>query len=337
MMWSKQATAGAIMIAGAAALATGCVSETTGAEGNLEFRYSTTDDLNNFNKPIAVGAKLELRVYDAGTGSDRDAPVTEVTSSDPEVLSVEPGGGNTVIVEAVGEGSAEIQVTAEVDGAEEFDRITMRGAAPEVFKTSHLCREGSARRAAYLTQQDIFIPFDLELEDGQSVIGYGYYPVMFDPAEAIMLDADVRDQDFLHLTTSDQIGVVTMSTSVDGTELELELVEEGAIDDAQLADEDPAGVGQTELYQLLPSTAGSPICQARAEFTVSSTSPDICDVSKLAEDSQSETDLGELTRRPGWIEVEGKAVGTCTFEVTFPNGAEGAGVTTELSVSVQNQ
>ena len=46
---------------------TSCRSEITGNEGNLEFSYVADDDLLDFNKPLAVGASLDLRVTPAGT------------------------------------------------------------------------------------------------------------------------------------------------------------------------------------------------------------------------------------------------------------------------------
>ena len=49
-------------------------STTTGELGNLSFSYDAKDELFNFNKPIALGAKLRITVRDAGgapgTGAD---------------------------------------------------------------------------------------------------------------------------------------------------------------------------------------------------------------------------------------------------------------------------
>ena len=37
-----------------------CTSTITGEEGNLKFSYYSSDDAGNFNKPLAIGAKVEV-------------------------------------------------------------------------------------------------------------------------------------------------------------------------------------------------------------------------------------------------------------------------------------
>lgn len=325
-------TAQVLTLASAMALATGCYSSTTGNEGNLEFRYTTTDSVGNFNKPLAVGAKLELRVYDAGT-SNAEATIEEVSSSDPSILEVSKGGGNTIIVEAVGDGSARVEVTATVNGASETDSIDMLGRVPEVLTAYHLCREQSDRTGYYLTGQEAFVPFDMKLSDGQDVIGYGYYPVSFDPDAAITVDSDSTDQDFIRLELGDEAGEVTMSSDIDDTTLTFQLVAEADIDGAELADPGVAEVGQTELFQLLPTTAGNPICQARATFDVTSDTPEVCDVRPLAAGEEADA-IESLSREVNWIEVEGKAAGECAFTATYPEGNGGMGASASLTVNV---
>ena len=49
------------------AIGTGCTSKITGKEGNFQFAYAADDDPLDFNKPIAVGGRLDLRVTQVGT------------------------------------------------------------------------------------------------------------------------------------------------------------------------------------------------------------------------------------------------------------------------------
>lgn len=318
-------------------LAAGCVSSTTGEEGNLSFRYSSPNDARNFNKPIAVGAKLDVRVYAAGTvepGEDDAAEIVSASAGDSAVFTVSNGGGNTIIVEGVGAGSSELLVTATVAGEEVSDRVTMMARVPEVLKLTHLCGDPGRAVGFYLVGQEIDLGFGMELSDGQQMIGYGYYPIDVEPTAGATLKTDSRDQTFVKLTTGAEAGQVTLSSRIDATTMTLNLVEEGAINAIALEAPVAVAVDEQEIYTLLPSVQGSPVCQARVAFTVTTTTPDICDVTAL-----SDTEFGQavdaLTRKLNWIQIEGKTVGDCAFDVTLPNASGGAGLTTSLQVSVE--
>lgn len=315
-----------IVLIAAMGTLTACESKTTGKSGELEFRYNADDDLANFNKPIAVGAKLDLRVYDAGT-SNKLASVSSASSADENVLKVGKIEGNRVTIEAVGDGSAELSFQTDVGD----DAIDMMARVPEVLKTSHLCLDNGEVEGYYIQNQEVFIPFDLELKDGQSVIGYGYYPVKFDNAD-VSVDASKSLQDFMVVKIGAVDGKVVMSSDVDETKLSLNVVKEAAINGAKL-DSDNAFVGEAKFMTVLPTIDNKPICQAKSEFTIEVTSPDLCEVKKLQDDSE----LFKGTRQYGWIEVKGKVIGDCKFNVTYPKGADGAGATTELTVPIQNK
>ena len=304
-----------------------CESTTTGKSGELKFKDSTDDDFANFNKPIAVGAKLDLRVYDAGS-SNVVANVDSATSEDEAVLKIGQISGNTVTIEATGDGSAELSF---VTSAGE-DSIDMMARVPEVLKVRHLCLAATEVEGYYLQNQDVYLPFDMELKDGQSVIGYGYYPVKFDN-EAVTLDSAKSAQSFLRVKVGAADGKVVMSSDIDDTTLTLNLVKEGAINGAKLDTTGGVGVNKTAFRTIQPTIDSKPICQAQAEFTVEVTSPDICDVTKVQDES---TQVG-LTKKYGWIEVKGKVVGDCAFTVTYPKGAEGAGASEMLTLPIEQQ
>lgn len=46
--------------------AIGCESTITGNEGNFQFSYPADDRVLDFNKPIAIGARLDVSVRTAG-------------------------------------------------------------------------------------------------------------------------------------------------------------------------------------------------------------------------------------------------------------------------------
>lgn len=312
-----------------------CESSTTGKQGLLEFRYSAEDDFANFNKPIAVGAKLDLRVYKAGNEANSDATVEDATSEDDAILKVASTSGNTIVLEATGDGSAEITVTAKLaaTGESVTDAVDLMARVPEVIKVNHLCLAPGEVEGYYLKNQKVYLPFEMQLKDGQDVIGYGYYPVKFDN-EAVKLTTTNKLQSFIEAELGEVEGAVKVSSDLDTTlALTLNIVEPGQIDGAKLDSGQSAGVGQTTIRNILPTIGGKPICQATTQFTVETLTTDICEVTKLTDES---TQL-ELTRKLGWIDIKGKAVGDCKFTVNYPQGAAGAGVSAELEIAVENK
>ena len=178
-----------LAVVGASSLA--CTSTQTGKAGELEFTYVTDDDVRDFNKAIAVGARLDLEVRESGNApyQERKVTINEATSSDESVLSVVGTSGDVFTVEGTGTGSAELRADATtVDSGEGLvDTIDMRAAIPEVLKLQHSCGDNpSGRVGKYLVDQTILIPFEMELADGQPVIGYGYYPVTAEDRKSVV-------------------------------------------------------------------------------------------------------------------------------------------------------
>ena len=91
-------------------LTIGCVSRQTGNEGNLEFSYVAEDNINDFNKPIGVGATLPMEVRAAGTR----APVTLTAAqfADTAVLEVTEFSGINLTAEGKGDGNTLLEVVA---------------------------------------------------------------------------------------------------------------------------------------------------------------------------------------------------------------------------------
>lgn len=333
MKSSKRFYAAYMLCAGVMVL--GCTSSTTGKEGNLKFSYSTDDDFANFNKPIAVGAKLDLRVSKAGTEGNRDATVQSATTGDDAVLKVSSTSGNTVVLEAVGKGSSEITVEAKLAATGEVvsDAVDMMARVPEKHDIWHACLARTEREAYYLVSQDIYIFHEMKMNDGQDVIGYGYWPVKTDVEGALTLKTGHKDQQFLQFTTAAEPATVKVTSDLDGTVATVNLVKIDQANGAKLGEFDNrVVVNRTELGYVLPTIDDKPICQARAEFTIDNSSPDVCTVSKLTNVSET-----QQKRQAGWISIKGNAVGDCKFTVNYPGGDGGNGLSEELTVPVENQ
>lgn len=306
----------------------GCQSSLTGNEGNLTFSYTADDQVSDFNKPIGVGASLEIRVVEAGTRN----PVTlnSVTSSDPATLKVVSTSGGAFVLRGLAAGEALIEVEADNDGDVVTDSVNMLAAVPEVLKLSHSCDAGGTLGVLYSSNSEILVPFDLERANGQAVIGYGLFPLEISGDAS--LDRESTDQANLHIHLG-AAGSVEIASVIDGSRLSLDVIDDAAIDGAALTPLDGLQIlmfeGETRFAHVSPMAGEKRVCQSTAVMTAVSTTPEICAAS--ATPNLDDTDsLNESL----WLKIEAKAFGTCQIDVTFPDGADGAGATSSLEVSV---
>lgn len=314
----------------AAVLTTGCVSRVTGNEGNLVFSYAADDNLLDFNKPIAVGGRIDLAVTEVG--NNKTVSLQTATSDAPKVLEVKASEGSSITLEGVADGNAEISVTARTASAETVsDSVNMTVRAAEVLKLRHACT--SATTAHYLVGNLALLPFELERSNGQAVIGYGYYPVSISPDKAMTLETTHKSQQYLWLQMGSSAATITLASTIDSATLTLELVEAGAIDGA-LLDGDAlattAIAGTKKLVHVRPTVGSSPVCGANTEISAVSTAPEVCKVKALSVANEA----SGVVDAWGWVEVDALAVGKCTFDVSYPKAKAGAGVTVGQTLDV---
>lgn len=299
----------AIVAAGIAFL-TGCQSSLTGNEGNFTFSYDADDRVTDFNKPIAVGARLDIDVRDAGLG----LPVTlsSAQSDDVSVLSVVDFAGSSLTVQGEGEGNVLLSVEGATSSGESLpDSVNLLVRVPEVLKLSHTCAPGGEAR--YLTGQRIWVPFELEMSNTQPVIGYGYYPVSLS-SPAASLDVAASGSQYMALDTASAPGSATIASEIDSSSLLIGVVAPEEIDGVAppiawvLEDID---VGDTNAFYVLPESGGLPICQADVAKVVTSETPEICSI----RDRAAPEDSFEF----GWFDVTGLSEGTCRFTVRYPS------------------
>lgn len=312
-----------------AVIALGCRSRLTGIEGNLALSYPADDRIEDFNKPLAVGARLDLRVEEAG--QLQPATINTVKSTAEAVMAVTGFVGTDFTVEGKGPGSVQLQVEASFRGTKLTDTFNMTVAKPEKLTLSHTCTQDL--RGQYFINQDIIIPFDMERANGQPVIGYGLYPMDFAPATAVTLDTTTKDQQFLHLRTGSQPQVVTLSSKIDSTRLEMSLVSPSSIDGAQMFAQEWQTVlaGQKHFVLIWPTVSGQPVCQPVGQIQVVGQTPEVCATSGVPAAREDANGVKTF----GWVEINPQKVGTCTFNVTYPQGANGAGVTRSFSLTVR--
>ena len=308
-------------------LTSGCVSKQTGKQGNLVFGYVADDDSGDFNKPIAVGAKLD--VYVRQKGNNKPVTITEATTDKPAVLEVTQFQPHFLTLHGKGAGSTEIAVKAQrEDGEVVTDAIDMRAIVPEVLTMNHYCT--TSNDAYYLTDSTIFVPYELKMKDGENVIGYGYHPIDFQPVGQLVLHADGKHQQHFKLTTPKDAATITISSTIDATELVVSVRDEKDIDDARHEGAKTVLVNVKTPVLIRPLIGTKPVCQAKTSVAVVSKTPDVCAVKQLNTGRKGD----DATETWGWVEIDGKAFGTCTFEVTHLKANNQQGLTTSFDIKV---
>lgn len=300
----KKSQYGMILLAAVVGLANmACESRLTGKEGNLEFAYYGTGDVRDFNKPLALGAMLDLRVYEAPNGED--VVVHDADFDPPGVLSVEEIEGNTIVLAGQEHGRTEIRAEAELlDGEIVEDFVDMRAGQASRLELEHYCTAES--QALYLTEQEVWLPFSFYDDNDEQLIGYGYHPVeLVGDTEASVM-ADAKDQVHLHLDTGATAGSLSLESTIDDTALQMELVAADAIDDMAVEVGSSAQVNHSTTMHFQPQVDGQRVCQPILDFEIENLTPDICDVrfEDVAEGSQ-------LFQELGVIAVEGRQAGEC--------------------------
>ncbi len=331
--WIASGILARVACVGLATLGAGCQSSLTGNEGNLTFYYPTDDELD-FNKPIAVGAKLDLTVKEAGFPK-KDVSLTKVDPSNTQVLKVAGMMGSAFTLEGIGEGSTSIGVTAtKADGTTTHDTINMMAKKPEIIDVTHSC--GGGNLAYYLTKKSIFLPYDLKLKDGRAVIGYGYHALKVAPEKGLQWDHVNKAQWAYVYMTADAPGDVTLTSALEaGKSWTVRLVEEAQIDGGKL--EGVSGktlevlAGSSAIVLARPTVGGNPICQPDTTFTVTGKTPEFCTVTATA--AKSPTNKG-VVEAWSWVTVQAKKLGVCEFDIVWPKGNKGQGATAAVKVNV---
>ena len=306
-----------------------CESRLTGNEGNFQFSYDADDRVLDFNKPIAVGARLDIDVNDVG--ARRPVSLTSANMDDTTVLNVSSFNGQTVTVEGMGDGQALLTVAGTTSsGAALTDSINLLSRVPEVHRMWHTCTEEAL--GGYLADTNAWVGFDLEMANSQPVIGYGYYPITPSSPELEVLEN--TSQSHMWIGVGSNAATHTITSNIDDTTLDMAIVTPGQIDgvvEPVVFFIEAVEVGETNSAYVLPSVGGMPVCQANLEKTVATDTPDACTVNDRRPLNTETGDQFEF----GWFEIVGLNPGMCRFTVTYPAGNEGAGASAEFEVTIE--
>ena len=298
----------------------GCYSKATGYHGKFTFAYASGLDVDNFVKPIAPGAKLDLVAF--ANGTENELVITGAKSSKPGVIAVESVGRHTVVLKGGEPGVADLEITARDEAGNVLsDRMFLHVAKPTVHALEHACTENP--EAVYVKGEQVDIFHRLATSDGRPVIGYAYTPLRVEPEAALELIPQPQGASWYSFRARAANPRVSVRSTVDAGALSVRVVDRGELKDATL---DCAGdcrivAGRSQYLVARVHLGETAVCSQNALTKARSLTPEICSVTAKLED-----DEGKDSNRDQLAIVTGLKFGLCKYEVTLPELDGGRGV-----------
>lgn len=324
---ARSAAVGVRALALALALgASGCYSKATAYDGKFTFAYASMVEHDNFVKPIAPGAKLEVHAF--ANGTEEELTVKAARSSKPGVVAIQSVRERSVVLEGREPGVAEIEITSrDASGKELVDRMFFHVARPAVHGLEHACTEEP--NAAYVRGEEIVVHHALATSDRRPVIGSGYAPVRIEPSGALELVQQPQAGGYYAFRAPSAKPRVTLRSTVDDKVLTMRVVDRADLTDASLRYAERMLAGRSAYVVAEVRAGDAPLCNQTALTKARSLTPSICKVTaKLDDEPDADSNREQLA------EVTALAFGVCTFEVTLPELAGGRGVTLKGEVKV---
>jgi hypothetical protein len=307
-------------------LLTGCYSKATAYDGKFTFAYPAMVEHENFVKPIAPGAKLEVHAFENGT--TEELAVLSAKSSRPDVVAIASTQTRSVILSGKAPGVAEIEVRVRTaSGTELVDRMFFHVAKPTKHGLEHSCTEEP--EAAYVVGDEVFINHAMATADGRPVIGYDYAPLAIEPRGSLELLDEPQAGGF-YLFKAKSAKTVTLRSKIDEKAITLKLVDKKDLTNARLLAPEKMLIGRGSYVVALVSAGETTLCSQNALTKARSLTPEICKVTaKLDDDPDAEDSNREQLAR-----IDALAFGVCKLEVTLPELAKGKGVVLKGEVKV---
>jgi hypothetical protein len=340
----RQTTKILLTMSAAALFASACNPEIGGEEGNLTLTYNEGPIGGaTGSSPLAVGAKLD---YSAMVNGNKEQKVSfdAATAADDKIIRVDGVNGGLMTLEGVADGETTIDVEATApDGEALTDSFELEAATVDALEFDNPCAKDA--EALYLVDHDINLHYTMRAA-GKIAVGYGHYPVEFEPADAATL-GDSTVNGLLPLRTPGTPGEISVKSQVDDTTFALTLIEQGDIDGAKIFEQDfldesnfPVEVDKSLTLHLLPTASGLlpavqepvPVCQSDITIEATATTSDTCEVAYEAR--TSDDGLFNLYE-PNVLKVTGKAEGSCEIDVSIPGADGGNGITETFTFDVR--
>lgn len=297
----------------------GCYSKVTAYDGKFTLGYASGVEVENFVKPIAPGAKLDVEAF--ANGTTNELTITKATSSRPNVLAVDGVKGGRLTLKGVAPGVAEIEVSAKGrDGGILVDKMFFHVGKPATHGLEHACTEEP--NAAYVKGDFVDVFHNLATADGRPVVGYGYAPVKVEPSGALQLVAQPQGWALYRYKASSAKAKVTLRSTIDDKTITARIVERGDLTDAQLLHSDRILEGDSQYAVARVRLADTTLCSQNALTKAKSLTPEICKVTARLDEDPDEEDANHEQLAV----VTGLKFGVCEYEVSLPELAGGKGV-----------
>lgn len=322
----RQGLAAVVLLGVLGAGVSGCYSKVTAHEGKFTLAYATAVQYENFVKPIAPGAKLDVVVFTNGTV--KKMKVQSAKSSRPNVLAVESAADEKIVLKGVAAGVAVLEVTAtDAEGKALTDRMFFHVAKPAKHSLEHSCTEDPD--AAYVKGEDIDILHNLSTSDDRAVVGYEYAPLKAEPSGALELVAQPQAWAFYRYKSTSARPKVTLRSDIDGKALTMRIVDRADLKDAVLYSSDRMIEGRTDWVVAHVSLGSTALCNQNALTKAKSLTPDICTISaNLDEEPDKDSNREQLAT------VKALKFGECKYQVILPELAGGKGIVLEGTAKV---
>lgn len=250
--------------------------EGRGQAGYLAFYHSvdavdlTTDPgYYEFDPYLMEGSFGTYYVSHWQTGEP--ARIVDVRSSDPDVISISALYDGSFDVEAVSPGSAELRVETDAGVS---DRIELYVTDLDQVAFNHCCADSS--HAYYLTGSEVEIPVTYYDSYGETPIGYGRFPFRISDETKLSWIAGVPDPADIHLKTGERAGNVTLTPTVSGAPLTLELIAPSEVDGISVHwKADPYASGLWFIGGVL-YRGNTPLCAGKYPMRVETLTPSVC-------------------------------------------------------------
>ncbi|MBS2020221.1 MAG: hypothetical protein JST00_45600 [Deltaproteobacteria bacterium] len=309
-----------VLVAVLGLAASGCYSKVTAYDGKFTLGYATAVQYENFVKPIAPGAKLDVVVF--ANGTVKKMKVTAAKSSRPNVLAVVSAKEETIVLQGVAPGIAEVEVTAtDAAGNTLVDKMFFHVARPAKHAIEHSCTEKS--EAAYVRGESIDILHDLATSDGRAVVGYDYAPLKAEPPGSLKLVAQPQAWAFYRYEAG-AAGTATLRSTVDDKALSLRIVDRAALSEAELHAGEKMLEGGSEYAVGEVHHGSTPLCSQSALTKAKSLTPDVCTVTANLDDEP-----GVDSNREQVVLVRAHKFGDCRYQMILPELAGGKGIVLE--------
>ena len=315
-----------VLVAALGATVSGCYSKVTAREGKFTLAYPSMVAHDNFVKPIAPGAKLEVQAFVNGTHQPME--LTSAKSSAPDVLAVASVKDKKLVLAGKTPGVAEIEVTArDAQGNELVDRMFFHVAKPAKHALEHWCTEEP--EAAYVVGEEVVLYHSMATDDKRPVIGFDYAPLAIEPRSAIELVQQPQAGGY-YLFKAKSAKRVTVRSKIDEQALTVKLVERKDLTDATMWHPDRMIEGRSSYAIAHVSAGETALCNQTALTRARSLTPEICTVTARLDEDPDDED----SNRDQLAKIKALAFGVCKFEVTLPELAKGRGVALRGEVKV---